>query len=252
MGYEGRPRARRGRDLRYDVEISLENAYRGLNTEISVPRAEECDSCNGSGAKSGTKPKQCSQCNGTGQIRQSRRTAFGMFTQIGTCPRCRGQGKIIEERCPKCGGVGRVQKTRSIEIKIPKGIDDRSQLRLGGQGEMGEGGSGDLYVVVHLKKHPRFNRRGLDIHTIKDLSFPDAALGTKVEIETLDGGMEKLKIPDGTQNGEIFKIKGKGMPSVHGRGHGDLFVEVQVKTPSRLSRKARKLIEDLQDELKDN
>lgn len=253
MGYERQPpRQTRGRDLRYDVEISLENAYRGLNTEIAVPRAERCDNCNGTGAKPGTSPKQCSQCNGSGQIRQSRRTAFGMFTQVGTCPRCRGQGKVIEERCSKCGGVGRVQRTRNIEIKIPKGIDNLSQLRLSGQGEAGDGGNGDLYVVVHVKKNPTFSRRGLDLHTIENISFPEAALGTKIDIGTLDGDFERLKIPEGTQNGEIFKIRGKGMPNVQGRGYGDLFVEVHVKTPTKISRNAKKLLENLRDELKDN
>ncbi|MCK4364599.1 MAG: molecular chaperone DnaJ [Thermoplasmatales archaeon] len=245
------PGRTRGSDLRYDIEISLEDAYRGLETTIRVPRTEPCDNCNGSGAKPGTSPKRCPNCNGTGQMRQSRRTAFGMFTQVTTCNKCRGQGTFIEERCPECNGKGLLQKTRSIELKIPSGVDDGSQLRLAGEGEAGTGGIGDLYIVIHVKKHPKFNRRELDLHMIKEITFPEASIGTKTEVITLDGSIERLKIPEGTQNGEIFKIRGRGMSSLHGRGQGDLYVEIQVKTPKKLTRKARKLLEELNDELKD-
>ena len=251
FGCQGR-RMHRGADLRYDIEISLEGASEGLETVIRVPRSEICDVCNGSGAKPGTSPKTCPSCNGSGQIQSSRRTAFGMFTQVTTCGKCHGQGSIIEERCPECHGNGRVQKTRDIEIKIPRGMDDESQLRLAGEGEAGSGGSGDLYVVVHIKKHPVFNRRGLDLHMVKEISFTEAALGTKIDVETLSGRIEKLKVPDGTQNGEIFKIRGNGMPGIHGRGHGDLFVEIHVKTPRNFSKKAKKLLEELDKELKNN
>ena len=240
---------RRGADLRYDIEISLEDAYNGLETMIRVPRTEICDNCNGSGAKPGTSPKKCPTCNGTGQIQNSRRTAFGMFTQVTTCNRCHGEGTIIEQRCPECNGQGRVQKTRDIELKIPHGMDDGSQLRLQGEGEAGDGGNGDLYIVVHVKKHPRFNRRGLDLHTIKNISMTQAALGAKINIETLSGSLEKLKIPEGTQNGEIFKINNKGMPEIHGRGHGDLYVEIHVKTPKKLTKKAKQLLEELDQEI---
>lgn len=252
FGGKQRRRPRRGADLRYDIEISLEGASEGLETVIRVPRSEICDVCNGSGAKPGTSPKTCPSCNGSGQIQSSRRTAFGMFTQVTTCGKCHGQGSIIEERCPECHGNGRVQKTRDIEIKIPRGMDDESQLRLAGEGEAGSGGSGDLYVVVHIKKHPVFNRRGLDLHMVKEISFTEAALGTKIDVETLSGRIEKLKVPDGTQNGEIFKIRGNGMPGIHGRGHGDLFVEIHVKTPRNFSKKAKKLLEELDKELKNN
>ena len=254
MGFQrgGRPRRSRGADLRYDIEISLEDAYRGVETTIKVPRSEACDNCNGSGAKPGTSPKRCPQCDGSGQMRASRRTAFGMFTQVTTCNRCNGQGTIIEHKCPECNGKGLIQKTRDIELNIPSGVDDGSQLRLAGEGEAGSGGVGDLYIVIHIKKHPRFNRRGLDLHTIKEITFPEAAIGTKTNVETLDGATEKLKIPDGTQNGEIFKIGGKGMPSLRGRGRGDLYVEIHVKTPTKLSRKAKKLLEELNDEIKNS
>lgn len=242
---------RRGADLRYDIEINLEDAYNGVETTIKVPRSETCDTCNGNGAKPGTNPKSCPSCGGSGQINVSRRTAFGMFTQVTTCNKCHGQGKFIEHRCPSCNGRGIIQKTRDIELKIPKGVDDGSQLRLAGEGEGGSGGTGDLYIVIHIKKHRYFNRRGADLHILKDISFPEAAIGTKIDIETLDGSVEKLKIPEGTQNNDIFTIRGKGMPGLRGRGHGDLYVEMHVKTPKKLSRKAKKLLEELKDELKD-
>ena len=173
-----------------------------------------------------------------------------MFTQITTCSKCNGQGTFIEEHCPDCNGQGLLQKTRDIELKIPKGVDDGSQLRLAGEGEAGTGGNGDLYIVVHVKKHPRFNRKGRDLHIVKDVTFPEAAIGSKIDVETLNGVIEKLKIPEGTQNGDIFKIHGGGMPGVHGRGLGDLYVEVHVKTPKKLTRKVRKLLEELNNELK--
>ena len=245
-------RRRRGMDLRLSIEISLEDAYNGLETEIDVPRTETCDTCNGSGAKPGTSPKKCPQCNGTGQLKQSRRTAFGMFTQISTCTKCHGQGTTIEEYCHRCNGRGTIQRTRSIELKIPRGVENGSHLRLTGEGEAGAvgGRSGDLYVVVNIKKHPKYNKRGMDLHMIKQISFPEASLGAKIEVETLDRGFEKLKIPEGTQNGEIFKINKKGMPSLHGRGYGDLYLEVHVTTPRKLSRKAKKLLEELDKEIK--
>jgi molecular chaperone DnaJ len=236
---------RRGADLRYDIEIGLEDAYNGLETEIRIPRAESCDICNGSGAKSGTSPIKCTHCNGTGQARSSKRTAFGIFTQVSTCSKCRGQGRIIEEYCSTCNGRGTIQRTRGIEIKIPRGIDEGSQLRLTGEGEAG----GDLYIVVHTKKHPKFNRNGVDLYCLKELSFPEVALGTKIDIELLGGGTEKLKIPEGTQNGDVFKIRSKGMPHLRGSGYGDLYVQIQLKTPKTLSKRARMLMQDLQEEL---
>jgi molecular chaperone DnaJ len=240
----------RGADLRYDIEISLEQAYKGVETTIRVPRTETCDNCNGSGAKPGTNKKTCSQCKGNGQLRQTRRTAFGMFTQVSTCNRCQGQGTIIETPCPECRGRGLVQKTRSIELKIPLGVDDGSQLRLAGEGEAATGDTGDLYIVIHVKKHHRFKRRDLDLYTIENINFVDAALGTKINVETLSGEQETLKIPEGTQNGEIFKIKNAGMPSLQGRNTGDLYVEMHIQTPKNLSRNAKKLLEELKDELK--
>ena len=249
-GYGRKQRRTRGSDLRYDMQISLEDTYKGLETTIRVPRSEKCESCGGTGAKPGTSPKTCPKCNGTGQMKTSRRTAFGMFTQVSACNKCGGSGKIIEEPCPECNGSGTVQKTRDIEIKIPSGVDDGSQLRLSGEGEAGPGGTGDLYIVVHVKNHPEFKRRGLDLYKSINISFPEAALGTKKEIRTIDGGTEKIKIPSGTQNGEVIKVRNKGMPDIRNRGRGDLFINIKIKTPEKLSRKAKKLLEELKDEVK--
>jgi len=242
----------RGADLRYDMEISLEQAYRGYQTEIKVPRTETCETCGGSGAKPGTEPKKCSSCGGSGQMQRSQRTAFGMFTQVTTCSKCRGQGTIIDQPCITCRGQGTVQRTRDIELSIPEGIDDGSQLRLQGEGESGGSGgySGDLYVVVHIKPHPKFKRRGSDLYQVKPISYPTAALGGKVDVETFDG-FEQLKISEGTQNNDIYKIRNKGMPNLRGRGHGDMYVEIHITTPKRLSRKAKKLLEDLDKELQE-
>ena len=245
------PQRIRGADLRYDIEINLEDAYNGFETTIHVPRREKCDNCNGTGAAPGTSPKQCPQCGGTGQMRNSRRTAFGMFTQIMNCNKCNGQGTVIDKKCSECKGRGILQKTRDIELKIPRGVDDGSQLRLAGEGEAGNGGSGDLYVVIHVKKHPIFNRRGQDLHIIKEITFPEAAIGQNINVNTIDGKIERIKIHEGTQNGDIYRLRGKGMPGIRGRGYGDLYVETQVKTPKKLSRKARKLLEELNNELKE-
>jgi molecular chaperone DnaJ len=249
-GFARHPIAQRGSDIRYDIEIRLEDAYRGMETELDVPRTELCDTCRGSGARPGTSPKRCSTCGGRGQLQASRRTAFGVFTQISDCSKCHGQGTIIEDLCPSCRGRGTLQKTRKIELKIPKGIDDGAHLRLGGQGEHSKGASqsGDLYVVVHMKEHPVFERQGADLYRKLNVSFPQATLGATLSVETL-GGMEKLKIPEGTESGTLFKLKGSGMPKIHGSGSGDLYVVIQVQTPKRLNKRARLLLEELQREL---
>ena len=249
-GFSRKSRTRRGRDLRYDIEISLEDAYNGFETEINVPRTEICETCKGSGAKPGTSPKKCPQCGGTGQLQASRRTAFGMFTQVSTCSRCGGQGEVIEEPCPSCKGRGTAQKTRKIEIKIPRGIDEASQLRLAGEGEQPakDAKSGDLYIVVHIKNHPKFKRRGPDLYQKVDIPFTKATLGSKIEVSTLQG-YEKLKIPEGTESGEIFKLSNRGMPRLQNRGYGDMYIEVHAKTPKNLSRKAKSLLEELDKEI---
>lgn len=249
---QGRPRHQRGNDIRYDIEISLEDAYRGVETELEVPRTELCDTCRGSGARPGSSPKRCSTCGGSGQMQVSRRTAFGMFTQISECSKCHGQGTFIEDPCPSCRGRGSLQKTRKIEVRLPKGIDEGSHLRLAGQGEHPKGAtqSGDLYVVIHMKPHPVFERRGADLYRKLSISFPQASLGATLLVETFHG-REKLKIPEGTENGTLIKLKGNGMPRIQGSGYGDLYVLVEVTTPKKLSRRARLLLEELQRELED-
>lgn len=248
-GFSRGRRQRRGADLRYDTEITLEQAYNGLDKDIRIPRTETCDVCNGSGAKPGTKPETCSKCGGRGQVRQSRRTAFGMFTQVTACPHCQGNGQSIKEKCKKCNGSGRVQVTRDISIHIPAGVNDGSQLRLAGEGESGPGGTGDLYVVIHVKPHPQFKRRGADLYTFQTITFSEAALGTKRDIETINGESVTLKIPGGTQHGTILRLKNKGMPLMRSSGYGDMYVEVHVETPKKLSRKAKKLFKELEHEL---
>jgi len=249
-GFNSRSARRRGADLQYNMEINLEDAYVGYETEIKIPRTEKCDECNGTGAATASSVKTCPQCGGSGQVRNTRRTAFGMFTQVTVCNRCQGEGKIIEKPCKKCRGKGRIQVSRNIEIKIPAGVDDGSQLRLAGAGEAGQGANGDLYISIHVKPHHDFERRGANLYTLKKINLPDAALGTKIEVNTIDEKTGTLKIPEGTQNGTTFKIRGKGMPYLHGRGYGDLFVTVEITTPKNITRKAKKLLEELKYELK--
>jgi molecular chaperone DnaJ len=252
-GFSQRPRAQRGNDIRYDIQITLEDAYNGINTELEVPRTELCETCKGTGARPGSSPKRCPTCGGSGQMQVSRRTAFGMFTQISECSKCHGQGTIIENPCPTCRGRGSLQKTRKIEVRIPKGIDDGAHLRLAGQGEHPKGvaQSGDLYIVVHMKPHPVFERRGADLYRKLNVSFPKVALGSIVTVDTLQG-KEKLKIPEGTENGTLFKLKGSGMPKIQGLGYGDLYVLIQVITPKKLSKRAKLLLEEVERELENS
>ncbi len=248
FGNSGRVR-RKGADLRYDIEISLKDAYNGLESEIRIPRIENCDECNGSGAEDESSIKKCNQCNGSGQIKHTRRTAFGMFSQVTPCNKCQGQGRIIEKYCKKCRGSGRIQVTRNIDIKIPRGVDNGSQLRLAGEGESGSGGNGDLYLVIHIKKDNIYHRKGADLYKSETISYPEAALGTNINIQTIGNGIEKLKIPGGIENGDILKLKNQGMPYLRGRGFGDLYVDIKISTPKKLSRKAKRLLDELKDEL---
>ncbi len=245
----GRSQTPQGHDLRYDMQISLEDAFKGLTTEITVPRTEVCDTCKGNGAKPGTTPQQCTQCHGNGQLRLSRQTAFGMFTQVTTCPKCQGQGTIITEKCPTCHGHGVLEKTRQIEIRIPSGIENGSQLRLTGQGEqVARGRHGDLYIVVHLREHPQYKRQGTDLYQTITITYPQAVLGAKIQIPTLHGP-EKIRIPEGTESGDFIRIKNKGMPLIRRNSYGDLYIQFHITTPKYLSRTARKIIEDLDQEL---
>jgi molecular chaperone DnaJ len=232
----------RGADLRYDLEISFEEAARGAETMIQIPRQEACDTCRGSGAAPGSSPVTCAQCHGQGQIR----TQQGFFTVARTCPACRGAGKTISKPCPACHGGGRVSKDRKITVKIPAGIASGQQLRLQAEGEGGTAGgpAGHLYVVVHVQEHPFFRRDGVHLFCEVPVNFTTLALGGEILVPTLDG-QESVKVPEGTQTGTTLRIKGKGMPEIGSRTKGDLFATVQVQTPRKLSKEQRLLLEQL-------
>jgi molecular chaperone DnaJ len=238
---------RRGADLRYDLEITLEEAAFGTKKNIVVPRMEKCDECNGTGALSDSDINVCDKCNGRGRVQNIKRTPFGIFSTTTTCPKCRGEGKVITKPCPKCNGTGLVHHDRKIEIKIPNGIDDGNELRIPGGGEAGtkNGAPGDLYVVVHIRPHDIFSRSGNDINIEIPISFSQAALGDEINVPTLKG-KAKLKIPQGTQTNTIFRMKGKGIPNLHGYGAGSENVQVVVKTPTKLTKKQKELLRELE------
>jgi molecular chaperone DnaJ len=249
-GWEGRT-PQRGYDLQYDFDIDLEEAARGLEREITIPRVDDCRTCGGSGAKPGTSPKTCPLCRGSGQIRRRQSTGPGFFTvmQITTCDKCRGKGQIIETPCTECKGTGNVRRSRRLKVRIPRGVDDGSTLRLRGEGDSGPGGvpPGDLYVTVHVRPHPVFERKGEDLLCEIPISFAQATLGSKILVPSLDEQIE-LKIPPGTQSGTHFKIKGKGMPRMDAPGRGDEYVRANVKVPTRLTRKQRDLLIEFEKE----
>ncbi len=234
--------AQRGADLRYDLEISFEESAKGLETAIDVPRLETCETCHGTGAAAGSGPTTCPQCKGQGQLRFQQ----GFFTVAKTCGQCRGTGKVIAKPCTTCHGQGRINQKRKLTIKIPAGIAAGQRLRLHGEGESGVGGGppGDLYVFVDVREHPFFRRDGNDLVCEIPLNFTTLALGGAIEVPTLDGS-ESYKLPEGTQPGTTFHLRGKGMPDVSGRGRGHLYFIVQPTTPKRLSREQRALLEQL-------
>jgi molecular chaperone DnaJ len=232
----------RGADLRYDLEISFEESASGSETTIQIPREETCETCKGSGAAAGTSAETCSQCKGSGQLRYQQ----GFLTVARPCSTCRGTGKTIAKPCLGCRGAGRVSRERKLTVKIPAGIATGQRLRLYGEGEHGSAGgpSGDLYVVVHVQEHSFFHREEDDLYCEMPISFPTLALGGSVKVPTLDG-REDVHIPAGTQPGTRFKLRGKGMPHVNGRGHGDLHVIARVAVPKKLSKEQKRLLEDL-------
>ncbi len=240
----------RGADLRYDMEIILEDVSSGLEREINVSRREICEVCNGSGAEPGTQPKQCPQCKGTGQVQHVRSTGFARFVQITRCNACRGKGRIVESKCKSCRGSGLVSRTRKISVKIPKGIESGSRLRLSRQGEAGEQGgpSGDLYVVIYVKHHKIFQRSNSNILCDIPIGFTQATLGAEINVPTLNGKV-KLRIPKGTQTHTIFRLKGKGLPRLHGYGRGNELIRVIVRTPKKLTSKQKQLLTKLAKEL---
>jgi molecular chaperone DnaJ len=239
-GRKGGPR--RGADLRYDIEITLDEAASGFKTKIRVPRLESCEACRGTGAAEGSSPSRCPTCGGAGQVRYQQ----GFFSVSRTCSSCRGTGQVIRNLCRECRGAGRVEGEKTLEVKMPPGVDSGSRLRIVGEGEAGEAGGprGDLYVVVHVKEHDVFERRDNSLYCTVPISFTQAALGADVSVPTLNG-KEELSIPEGTQTGAVFRIRGQGMPVLGGHGRGDLFVAVNVVTPTSLSREQRRLLEEL-------
>ncbi|EOD81526.1 Chaperone protein DnaJ [Grimontia indica] len=242
----GQARAQRGADLRYNMELSLEEAVRGVTKEIDVPTYVSCDPCGGSGAKPGSSPQTCGTCHGQGQVQMRQ----GFFAVQQTCPTCHGRGKIIKDPCDSCHGQGRVQKTKTLSVKIPAGVDTGDRIRLTGEGEAGEFGApaGDLYVQVHVRDHHIFTRDGNNLYCEVPVSFTMAALGGEVEVPTLDGRVN-LKVPTETQTGRMFRMRGKGVQSVRGGGLGDLICKLVVETPVNLSSKQKELLREFEESL---
>ena len=242
-GGRGRSTVYRGADLRYNLEISLEDAARGTETRIRIPAMEECETCHGSGAKPGTQPTSCTTCGGHGQVRMQQ----GFFSIQQTCPRCHGTGKMVANPCGTCSGNGRIKKQKTLAVKIPSGVDEGDRIRLSGEGEAGVNGgpSGDLYVVIQIKPHNVFTRDHNDLHCEMPISFTTAALGGEIEIPTLDG-YAKIKIPAETQSGKIFRLRGKGIKGVRSTAHGDLLCHVVVETPVSLTSRQKELLQEFE------
>src|SRR3989338_6200386 len=236
---------RRGADLRYDLEISLEDAAFGDKKEIFISKLTKCNKCHGTGAYSEEDIIRCDQCNGSGMYKQTRRTPFGIFATTSTCRKCHGTGEMIKRACPNCSGKGRIEKEKKIEIRIPEGVSNGTKLRISGEGEAGEKGSdaGDLYVVIFIKEHEYFEREGDDIYFKMPLTFAQAALGSQSEVPTLKG-KAKLKIPAGTQSGTLFRMKGNGIPNLHTGEKGDQYVKVRIVVPKKLNKKQKELLNE--------
>jgi molecular chaperone DnaJ len=239
-------RGQRGADLRYDMSLTFEEAATGVNSKIRLTRFESCESCKGTGAKSGTGMTACKTCGGRGQMSYQQ----GFFSITRTCPACQGAGQVVREACVSCRGQGRIERERVLEVGVPAGVDSGTRLRMTGQGEPGTNGgpTGDLYIFLEVKEHAFFERRGSDLYCTIPVSFPQAALGAKIKVPTLRGE-EDLEIPESTQSGQIFRVKGKGLPNPHG-GRGDLYVNIRVVVPGKVSREQKKMLEQLGQSLK--
>jgi len=239
----GRSRVQRGADLREDITIEFEEAVFGAEKKVSYRRHELCDTCKGSGSAAGKAPVSCRTCGGGGQVRYQQ----GFFSVARTCPSCQGAGSVISDPCTRCKGEGRVVQSKTVEAKIPAGVEDETRIRFTGLGEAGlhSGPAGDLYLVLHVKDHPFFERQGNDLHCVVPVSFTQAALGAEIKVPTLEGE-HNLKVPESTQSGTVLKLRNKGVPVLNGHGKGDLFVEVRVQTPSKLTKRQRELLEELQ------
>ena len=252
-GRGGRPGAgrqrngrERGSDLRYNMEVSLADAYVGKNAQIRVPTSVGCETCAGTGAKPGSKPSACSTCGGQGKVR----AAQGFFTIERTCPTCQGRGEIISDPCSPCSGAGRVVKERTLSVNIPAGVEDGTRIRLAGEGEAGlrGGPAGDLYIFLSIKPHDLFQRDGADIFCRVPISMITAALGGHIDVPTVEGAMTRVKVPEGTESGKQFRLKGKGMPVLRSKVLGDMYIQVEVETPKNLTRKQRELLESFERE----
>jgi len=234
----------RGADLRYNMEITLEEAFAGKTAQLRVPTSISCDECDATGAKKGSSPAQCPTCSGTGRVR----AASGFFSIERTCPQCQGRGEIITDPCPKCSGAGRVREERSLSVNIPAGIEDGTRIRLAGEGEAGMRGGvpGDLYIFLSVKPHEFFQREGADLYCTVPISMTTAALGGSFEVATLDGSQTRVKVPEGTQNGKQFRLKGKGMPVLRQPSVGDLYIQIAVETPQKLTKRQRELLQEFE------
>ncbi|MCR5336863.1 MAG: molecular chaperone DnaJ [Synergistes sp.] len=237
---------RRGADLEAAVRLTLEEAYRGVKRKLEIPRLDTCRHCNGSGAEPGSNVSVCQTCHGSGQVTQVVNTPFGQMRQTAACPTCHGKGKTVDKVCTECHGQGRVKRTASVEVKIPAGVDNGTRLRVSSKGEAGINGgpSGDLFILTEVMPDARFTRRGDDLNTTVEISFPQAALGCEIKVGTFDG-MEKLEIPAGTQAGSKLRIRGRGMPRLKGKGNGDMNILVKIKVPRTLTAKERELLKEL-------
>ncbi len=238
--------SQRGADLRYDLDITLEQAATGVTTEIEVPRTERCQVCKGTGAKPGSTPRTCTECGGRGQVQRVSSSGFAQFVRIETCKACRGRGQVLDNPCRDCRGSGVAQRRRKIEVKIPAGIEDESSLRLRGEGDAGDTGapSGDLYVMCHITPHKFFVRQDRDLLCDTTVSFADAALGTMIEVPTINGTLAQVTVPAGTQAGTVLKLKGKGMPGMGNTGRGNQLVTIRIQTPSKLTDRQKELLKE--------
>jgi len=239
--------SRRGKDIQVDIEIPLEKTLIDFTEKINLAKQVVCNRCQGSGAEPATKIKECFSCRGAGQVQQVKKTIFGSFTSVGICPECNGEGTIPEKPCNVCKGEGRIKANETIEIEVPAGIDANQVIKVEGKGEAGKKGgkAGNLYARIFVKKHSVFERREDDLFTTLNINFSQAALGDEVELKTIDGTSILLEVPQGTESGKILRISGKGIPHFQGHGRGNLYVELRVSTPKKLSKEQKKLIEDL-------
>ena len=244
-----RPRAERGSDIRYDLEIDLEEAAKGMEKELNVSKEERCPSCGGTGASPGGL-KTCSACGGTGQIKNVQRQGFAQFISISVCPRCGGRGEVVEKPCKNCGGSGKIRVSKRISVRIPPGVDTGSRLRIAGEGGAGERGgpSGDLYVVVHVREHEFFRREGSNLFCEVPVRFAQVVFGDEIEVRTIEGGKAKIKMPPGTQPNTVFRLKNRGMPDLRGYGRGNMLVRVKVVTPTKVSKRQKELLREFDDE----